>query len=163
VDPQLQFVVLIASRLRSADIPYMVTGSVALSIYAQPRMTRDIDLVVEYSANDAARLVSLFQNDCYVNEAEIREAAEHESMFNVIHNEWIVKADFAVINGQTVSVVAPEDLILSKLIWSKESGSETQRRDVRAIISAGTTLDWTYMQRWATELGVSHLLAEAQE
>jgi len=34
-------------RLERAGIQYMLTGSIALSYYAQPRMTRDIDLVVE--------------------------------------------------------------------------------------------------------------------
>ena len=39
----------------------MITGSVALSFYAQPRMTRDIDLVIECEPDDAPRIVDLFR------------------------------------------------------------------------------------------------------
>jgi hypothetical protein len=180
MDSQLRFVVLIASRLRSAEIPYMITGSVALAVYAQPRMTRDIDLVIECGVNDASRIAALFKPDCYVEEAEIREAIAHQSMFNIVHNEWIVKADFIVRKNDEyrrmefsrrrdvriaeidVSIVSPEDLVLSKLAWSKGSESEVQRRDVRSIIAAGVLLDWTYLQRWAETLGVSDLLAEVR-
>ena len=42
---------LVASRLNAAGIPYMVSGSMALNFYATPRMTRDIDIVVEIQPN----------------------------------------------------------------------------------------------------------------
>lgn len=180
MDTQLQFTLLIVSRLRAADIPYMITGSVALAVYAQPRMTRDIDVVIECKPGDATRIASLFKTDCYAEEAEIREAVAHRSMFNIVHNEWIVKADFIVrkddeyrrlefsrkrdarIGGEVVSVVSPEDLILSKLAWSKDSGSELQMRDVRSLLAAVTPLDWGYLEKWADALGVAGQLAEAR-
>jgi len=178
MDEQLRFALLIASRLDAAGILYMLTGSMALAVYATPRMTRDIDLVVECKPEDAARMAALFESDCYVDVDEIRDAAVHRSMFNVIHNEWIVKADFIVrkdeqyrqlefdrrrktdIGGMPVSVVSPEDLILSKLAWSKASASEIQRRDARALVVAVRDLDWPYLTHWAGELGLSELLRE---
>ena len=36
----------VSRRLETAGIKFMLTGSVAMNYYAQPRMTRDIDLVV---------------------------------------------------------------------------------------------------------------------
>jgi hypothetical protein len=158
----------------------MITGSVALSFYAQPRMTRDIDVVIECEPDDAPRIVDLFKPDCYVEEAEIREAVTHASMFNIIHNEWIVKADFIVrkdddyrrlefgrrkeirIGAQTLFIVSPEDLILSKLAWSRDSGSELQMRDVRSLLRAVTSLDQGYLEKWAAVLGVAKQLAEAR-
>ncbi|MEE9151178.1 MAG: hypothetical protein V3U20_05005 [Thermoplasmata archaeon] len=47
MDDQLEFVKLIASRLDSVGIAYMMTGSMAMAVYSMPRMTRDIDLVIE--------------------------------------------------------------------------------------------------------------------
>ena len=47
MDEQFEFVKQIAARLEAADIPYMMTGSMAMAIYSVPRMTRDIDLVIE--------------------------------------------------------------------------------------------------------------------
>ena len=66
MNEQLEFVKQIASRLDSARIPYMMTGSMAMATYAVPRMTRDIDFVIECGPEDAARIATLFEDDCYV-------------------------------------------------------------------------------------------------
>jgi hypothetical protein len=67
------------------------------------------------------------------------------------------------IDGATVWVVAPEDLILSKLVWAKNSQSELQLRDVRRLLHAVTRLDRNYLDYWAKNLGVSDLLEKAKE
>jgi len=59
-------------------------------------------------------------------------------------------------------IIAPEDLILSKLVWAKDSRSELQFRDVRSIIALQPALDWSYMERWALRLTVATLLAEVR-
>lgn len=46
MNEQLELVKLIAYRLESNGIAYMLTGSMAVAIYAAPMMTRDIDLVI---------------------------------------------------------------------------------------------------------------------
>lgn len=51
---------LVTARLEAAGFAYMVTGSVAVSLYAEPRMTRDVDIVVELQPADTDRLVALF-------------------------------------------------------------------------------------------------------
>lgn len=181
MDEQLEFVKLIASRLDSADIPYMITGSMAMAVYSVPRMTRDIDLVVELEPVDVEEIVSLFSKDCYVDPDSVRQAINEHSMFNIIHNEWVVKADFiirkdedyrreefarrrkVVIEDITIFVVSAEDLILSKLVWTKHSQSDLQLRDVRQMISAVSELDWKYMKKWATILGIDVLLEKAKK
>jgi hypothetical protein len=67
MDEQLEFVKQIVSRLDSAGLRYMMTGSMAMAVYAVPRMTRDIDIVVEYRPEDAGKLAALFEPDCYVD------------------------------------------------------------------------------------------------
>jgi hypothetical protein len=52
--------------------------------------------------------------------------------------------------------VSREDLILSKLAWAKDSGSEMQMRDVQALLVGGA--DRTYLERWAPELSITELL-----
>ncbi|MBD3180332.1 MAG: hypothetical protein GF417_12575 [Candidatus Latescibacteria bacterium] len=153
----------------------------ALSLYARPRMTRDIDLVIECQIPDSETIVRLFGRDCYVDEQEVRDAIDSRAMFNIIHNEWIIKADFIVrkkskyrrlefnrrrqfsLEDLPIWVVSPEDLILSKLAWGKEARSELQREDVRAILQAGEDLDWEYLDKWAGELGVRNLLSGLKE
>ena len=96
-------------------------------------------------------------------------------MFNVIHNAWITKADFIVrkdepyrrtefnrrrkidVDGVALWIVAPEDLILSKLCWSRAAPSERQETDVQGLLAVAG-LDRAYLDRWATELGVGEAL-----
>jgi hypothetical protein len=59
VSEQLDVLLDVASRFDAAAIPYMVSGLMAMNYYAQPRMTRDIDLVVEMGNTDAARIEKL--------------------------------------------------------------------------------------------------------
>ena len=96
MDEQLEFLKTIARRLSEASIPYMVSGSVAMSVYAQPRMTRDIDIVIDLPPSKVDRFVSLFESDCYVDREMIDDAIRARDMFNIIHNDWIIKADFMI-------------------------------------------------------------------
>lgn len=59
--------------------------------------------------------------------------------------------------------VLKTDLILSKLAWAKDSGSEMQLRDVRNLIDAVADLDWSYLDRWAVELSVDESLGEVRK
>jgi len=54
-------------------------------------------------------------------------------------------------------MVSREDLILSKLAWAKDSGSEMQMRDVGALLAGD--VDRQYLEHWAAELSVTDLLA----
>lgn len=68
-----------------------------------------------------------------------------------------------MLDGISVHVVSREDLVLTKLWWSLDSGSELQRRDVRSLLAGATDLDWTYLRRWAQHLGVAELLEAVRE
>ncbi len=152
----------------------------ALSFSAEPRLTRDIDIVPEIAPGDAERIEALFVDDFLCDVDAVREAARRDGMFNIIHSERIVKVDFivckalplrqqefdrrrrAVVQGVAVSIVSPADLPLSKLHWAKDSRSEVQLRDVRSLITARPDLDWAYIERWATVLWVGEHLAEVR-
>ena len=87
----------LARRFAQGHIDYMLTGSLAVNYYAQPRMTRDIDVVVDLDAEDAAdAIISLFSPDYYVAREAITSALAHESVFNLIHHETIIKVDCIV-------------------------------------------------------------------
>jgi hypothetical protein len=155
----------VARRLDEAGIPYMVTGSMALNYYAVPRMTRDIDLVVEVAPADTERLCALFQEDFYLEPETIREAVARAGTFNLIHTRLVVKVDMIVrksddyrrmefgrrrrisLDGQAIVVVAPEDLVISKLHWASQTRSEVQLGDVRNVLRSVAGLDRTYLDR----------------
>jgi hypothetical protein len=166
----------VCARLERAGIDYMLTGSMAMNVYAQPRMTRDIDMVVESGSMRADQLVALFSDAYYVSEEAVRDAMVRRSMFNLIQTESVVKIDFVIRNPEPYRllefqrrvrtqvdhfdawVVSKEDLILSKLLWSAQSRSEMQARDIRNLLQTG--FDETYLQEWAGKLGVSKRLEE---
>ncbi len=170
---------IVADRLDSAGIAYMVSGSTALGFYGRPRMTRDIDIVIALESNQVAAFDFLFANDFAVDIDEIRDAITRRSMFNLVHLTTVVKIDFIVkkdadyrhvefarrrlfAQGDSrVWVVSPEDLVLSKLVWAKASHSDFQLRDVKSIIQF-QQLDDDYLSSWAEKLGVGALLDEVR-
>lgn len=166
----------VSLRLESAGIAFMLTGSVAMNYYAQPRMTRDIDLVVALDEVQAETIVHLFEVDYYVDGQAVSRAIAQRSIFNLIHNETVIKVDCILLKSdayrqeefrrrQQVTlgdfqtwIVSREDLILSKLYWAKESRSEMQLRDVRNLLTPGC--DAVYLHSRASALGVDELLKE---
>jgi hypothetical protein len=175
---ELDVLLLVTGRLEATGIPYMVSGSTALNVYAEPRMTRDIDIVVEIGLRQVDSIGAAFAADFYCDRDMIRQAIVAQSAFNAIHTATVVKIDFIVrkdspyrrleferrrsvtVDGHAIWVVAPEDLLLSKLVWAKPSRSELQLRDARNLIACTPDLDWPYVERWAEDLTVTDLLAE---
>ena len=177
---QLEVLKDIVSRLGEAGIPYMVSGSVAMNFYALPRMTRDIDLVVELLRDHVVELERVLGQDYYFNPEAAAAALARQTMFNLIHQGFMVKVDCIVrkdteyrklefsrrrqveVPGLSFHIVAPEDLILSKLDWARDSRSELQLGDVRNLLDSVANLDRDYLEAWAGKLGLSGLLAEVQ-
>ncbi len=168
----------LTGRLESAEITYMVTGSMAMNYYAVPRMTRDIDMVVELTAADADRLCGLFEGDFYVDPGAVRAAIAVRGVFNLIHLAHVIKADFIVrkeseyrltefarrrgvfVEGHGFFIVAPEDLIISKLDLARDTRSEIQLGDVRNLLTVVPSLDVEYLARWTDRLGLGALYRE---
>jgi hypothetical protein len=95
----------ITTRLEASGIDYMLTGSVALNCYAQPRMTRDIELVVALFLKDAARIEQVLGADYYVSTEAARDAVLHQSSFNAIHQRSLTKGGFH--GAETVGISPP--------------------------------------------------------
>src|SRR5438132_3967242 len=90
---ELDIVRDVSQRLDGAGIAFMLTGSMAMNYYAQPRMTRDIDLVVAIAFPDVERIVRLFHHDYYISREAVQESIAHETLFNLIHQESVIKVD----------------------------------------------------------------------
>jgi hypothetical protein len=91
---QFSILTLVTGHLDAIGIAYMLTGAIAAGYYAQPRMTRDIDLVVEVEPADADRLAAAFAPEFTSDAAVIRGAIARQSVFNLIHVEAVAKVDF---------------------------------------------------------------------
>lgn len=178
---EIKVLKIVVKRLESARIPYMITGSIAANFYTTPRMTRDIDIVIEVEEKDAETLFSLFLSDFYVDKNSIRNAIHNKQIFNIIHREGIVKVDFIirkdtnyrnlefknrrsiVFEGQKIFIASPEDLILSKLFWARESLSEMQIRDVKNLFKTIHNLDRGYIEKWVHELELDEVYNEVKK
>lgn len=181
VSDELDVLKSVTGLLDGAGIPYMVTGSMAANFYAVPRMTRDIDLVIELSEREVDRVIRLFQHEYYIDRDMVLRAVRDHTMFNMIHNTLVVKVDCVVrketeyrreefarrravsIAGRQVFIVSPEDLILSKLDWAKESRSQIQLDDVRNLLQSVDGLDTEYLTRWVDRLGLTRLYQEVRQ
>lgn len=100
------------------------------------------------------------------------------TMFNVIHNETLLKVDFIVrrrdaftdeqfsrrrrvdLGGFNAVFISPEDLVLAKLLWRRETGSEQQLRDIQSVIASVPDLDHEYLAIWAARLGITRDLKQ---
>jgi len=179
VTEELEVLTTIAGRLEANGIQYMVTGSFAANYYAVPRMTRAIDLVVELSPGDVDRFCALFEGDFYLDRAAVRAAVAARGAFNLIHEAYVIKVDCIVrkdseyrrtefarqrrgsIEGHGLAIVTPEDLIISKLDWMRETHSEIQLGDVRNLLRSAPDLDRPYLAHWTERLGLGALYQEA--
>lgn len=176
---QSELLNLVASVLEDLGVPFMVTGSFASSIHGEPRLSHDIDIVIELQPEDVSKVAATFQSlDFYADEESLAEAVDRRDQCNLIHMDSGEKVDFWVLtespfdrarfdrrvqvthHGQLLWVSSPEDTILMKLLWDQQSGgSEKQRRDVLRVYETQIrTLDQAYLKHWARELNVVETL-----
>ena len=113
--------------------------------------------------------------DFYIDADSVRSAVASQRLFNLMHFATGIKVDLIVRKGSEYRqvefarrrpvelsdvktwIVSREDLILSKLVWAKDSGSELQHRDVRTLLDE--SMDRAYLEHWAARLDVADALA----
>lgn len=170
--------------LETAEIPYMITGSVASSLQGEPRSTHDIDFVVELQHTKIPLIVAAFPaSDYHIDVQSIHGAIASCGMFSVIDLREGTKLDFWLLTdepfdrsrfarrynesvmGLDLQVSSPEDTVLAKLMWAKLSGgSEKQFVDaVRVYEVQHKTLDFDYIKEWVRRLEIPELWARLQE
>lgn len=168
--------------LEKLSVPYMITGSVASFLYGEPRVTYDLDIVIAPSEATIRALIQALEPYAYVSKEAAMDAYRRSQMFNAIGFETAEKVDFILFKDRPYSraaferrqrkdleslsfmVSTVEDSILSKLSWARRSSSERQLRDVYGMMRKRMdSLDWNYLNRWASELGVSRSLDELRK
>jgi len=163
-------------RLEQLNIAYMLTGSMAMVHYAMPRMTADIDIVIELNSSRADEIIGHFEPEYYIPHSSMRSAISRKTMFNMLHEKTLVKVDCVLrktddfqttafnrrrkvdFAGFDLWIISHEDLILSKLIWAKKTDSEMQLRDVTNLLRS--VVDTEYLEKWSGKLEVDEALAE---
>ncbi len=175
---------LFVAPLERSGIEYMVTGSVASTLYGEPRLTHDVDMVLVLHTGEVDRFRRIFpDSDYYCPPADIirielnRKGFTH---FNLIHHETGYKADcypytgnplhewalerrmrFEIHPGLTINVAPPEYVIIRKLQYFREGGSEKHLTDIRKmIVTPGFKLDGSSLKSWISRLGLDTVWAK---
>lgn len=176
----------VVSELDRLEVKYYICGSVASAFYGGSQLSANIDLVADLAPRHVAPLVQALEGQYYVDANMISDAIAQKSFFNVIHLKTSFKVDIfaaktrpydraamARIREDTfdespailrVFLPSPEDVVLSKLEWFRlgDEVSERQWDDVLKVLKVGLhSLDRSYMEQWAADLGVADLLAKA--
>ena len=148
----------------------MLSGGLALNAYSVPRMSLDIDIVIEIQNVDD--FLSIFDDNYYINKHTVIEETSRRGMFNVIDHKTGFKIDFIVrkeseyrklefkrkrrlkIVDRKVWIVSPEDLIISKIEWIQQLKSEKQIHDIQSLLE-DQTVDKEYIQKWCKKLNLN--------
>ena len=164
----------VLSRIEEAKIPYMVVGSLSSIVYGEPRMTKDMDVVIDVQAQDASKFELYFPfSGFYCPPAEIlKDEIINRGQFNLLHHDSGLKIDvilrkqsphaieefrrrkkISFWKGFEAYIASPEDVIIKKLDYYREGGSEKHLTDIRGIL-ASSELDRVYLQGWIKSLGL---------
>jgi hypothetical protein len=160
------------------SIPYHLTGGITSVLYGEPRMTQDIDIVLDNRAIASQIepfLLSLANSDFLFDAATIRREVERGGMFQLFDNCESLKLDLypremiagelgrsqlaEVYAGMQLPVASRADVAASKLAWINK-GSHKSRRDLRQIYRTSSEADRVLIHNLATQLGLEALLAE---
>ncbi len=183
IDPR-HLLIQVVEILERLNIPYAITGGMAVFVWARPRFTADIDIVVTLKSEDVSVLESALRAlpvAGYIDANMMRHAIEQRGEFNFIDGMTGVKVDFWPVGsqpfdksqmdrriakeilGRNIYFISPEDLILSKLLWFREGESAKQREDVESILRMQENLDRKYLQMWSEIHKTSEILNQLWE
>ena len=171
-----QQLIHVTTILEANNIPYMVVGGIAVSIWSAPRATVDLDFLVGVTKETLPSFVeSLTGAGLTVYDPlpmEFRRMVL-QRMFIKEREEQLLMLDFILadeeykaqalsraiqlkLEGKEIKVASPEDLILLKLI----SGRGQDKVDVENIIrSQKDSLNVKYLKQWGDHLSVSDILS----
>jgi hypothetical protein len=164
------------SVLEQLGLRYFVTGSVATIFFGEPRFTNDIDIVVDFPAGQISAFCEAFpSSEFYVSEETVRRAVAAKGQFNVIHPASGLKVDVMVPSPSAFNrsrferarrlrpapdfeavFATPEDVILKKLEYYRDGGSEKHLRDIAGVLKiSGAQIDLAYIDEWSLQLGLA--------
>jgi hypothetical protein len=180
------FLRLVIEALEAAGVEYLIGGAIAEWAWGEPRATQDLDLVINLPIESVGRLSKELEKRNMLVPAEI--ILDHiledraDIPISAIHVYSGLKADlYPVRSGDElrfsafqrrqrvdygtpigyVYIHSPEDLILYKLIYFGISQQSKHSRDIAAILRAKKNqLDFKYLEKWITRLGLNTLWKE---
>ena len=177
---------LFVAPLESLGLDYMITGGVASVVYGEPRFTRDVDLILALREADAGGFLDAFSPDDFYRpplEALTEEIRRpRHGHFNIIHRDTALRADvylpgddplhawaferrvrIPLEDDAAIWLAPPEYVLVRKLQYYEESGSDRHLRDISAMLEiSGEKIDLLEVEVWARRLGLEEVLGAAR-
>lgn len=165
----------LVGALEGLGIRYFVTGSIATIYYGEPRFTNDIDVVVDLPERRVTEFCARFPGEeFYLSEESVRRAVRRHGTVNILHPASGLKLDIMIPETSLFNharfrrmkrlrpaedleafFASAEDVILKKMEFFREGGSEKHLRDIAGILRIrGEELDFDYIEGWADQLGL---------
>jgi hypothetical protein len=177
----------VGQAFEQARVSYLLGGSMACSVWGEPRSTLDLDFSADLRPEVIDPWIQALGADFEVDRGWVAEAVTKRSFFCFLFRPTYLKVDvyvrphvgfarsererakavqLAESGGASIRVASAEDTILSKLWWYRisDGASERQWRDVLGVLrTCGDGLERPYLRAWARELAVADLLDRALE
>ena len=87
----------LTETLERLEIPYAITGSMATSVHGEPRLTHDIDVVVDLKARQINDFCAAFPDpEYYLPSDYVAEAVRRRFQFNILQPATGYKIDVMI-------------------------------------------------------------------
>ena len=173
----VKFVADILKALTELEIPFMLVGSFSSNFYGTPRSTKDADFVVQLDHMKLPSLVARLKDNYQFEEQMSFETITSTMRYRLRHRQSAFMVElfelssdshnvvrFArrvakTIFGQSAFLPTPEDVIITKLRWSKGGNRQKDIDDVRNVLAVQMDqLDFPYIRQWCDQHGTRELL-----
>lgn len=183
-DPLIDVLQATVDVLEQARIAYAVTGSVASAIHGEPFPSQDVDIVVRMTVAQAREIADQLPQRFYRSIERLEEVARYGGIANLIDADSSLKVDLSVVpaepffdsimsrrilekygpDGPAFYTVTPEDIILMKLVWRKDSRSQKQWDNALSVARVqGARMDWKYLFEQAGKLAIEDDLTKLRD
>lgn len=168
----------IVKILQGFQIKFHLTGGVTSIAYSEPRMTQDVDIVIDHGAVAGqldSFIRSLQDSDFLFDEATLRSAVSKKQVFQLLDSVEALKLDLyprelirgeldrsnivELFDGWFIPIASLPDAAISKLIWISK-GSHKSRRDLRQLIRITSRSQRQTIDQLAISHGLGKLLSE---
>lgn len=172
----LDVVALVIDALNCTRAAYMLVGSFSSNLYGVPRLTKDADFVLQVGPVSVSQVASSLGPDFRLDPQITFETITATTRYRIAHVPSQFTIEFfelssdahdqqrfarrrkSTLGGRELFVPSPEDVVITKLRWSKGGNRQKDVEDVQDVlrVQAGA-LDLAYIREWTDRHGTREL------